>query len=122
MERVAGPTFAKARGDLIAIIFIVKEVSWRGNMPSVREAGLALKGTKVTFLVPPYGPVAKTDVSLPSAKIDRAQAETIEHHLREEFFNARELPDTGFRQNDTSPINETYPTKFGARPNPSKAE
>lgn len=116
MERVAGTTFAEVRGDLIAIIFIVKEVSWRGNLPSVREAGLALKGTKVTFLVPPYGPVAKTDVSLPSAKIDRAQAETIEHHLREEFFNAHELPDTGFRQNDTSPINETYPTKSGARP------
>ena len=111
MERVAGTTFAVARGDLIAIIFIVKEVSWRGNLPSAREAGLALKGTKLTFLVPPYGPVGKTDVSLPSAKVDRAQAETIEHHLREEFSNAHELPDTGFRQNDTSPISETYPTK-----------
>ena len=117
MERVAGTTSAEARGDLTGIIFIVNEVSWRGNLPSAREASLALKGMKATLLVAPYGPVGKTDVSLPSVKVDRAQAETIEDHLREEFSSADELPNTGFRQNDTSPISETYPTKSAAGPN-----
>jgi hypothetical protein len=111
MERVAGTTFAEARGDLIAITFIVKEASWNGNLPFARGAGPSLRGMKVILLVPPYGPVGRTDVSLPRANVDRAQAETIQNHLRQEFSNADELPEAGFRQDETTPISETYPTR-----------
>src|SRR4029077_13955079 len=51
---------ARGRYDLcrgpwrsVATIFIVNEANWRGNLPSAREASVALKGMKVTLLVPP---------------------------------------------------------------------
>src|SRR5262249_44429444 len=82
----------------------------------------SVKGMTVILLVPPYGPVSKTDVALPHADIDRTEAATIEHHLREEFSNSDELPEGGFRQDDTTPISETYPTKSAGRPDSFEGE
>jgi hypothetical protein len=111
--RTAGTTFAKSSGDFVAITFAIEEVTVSGNAQATEKDALSLKGTKISLLFEPFGPLKDVRVYLPPSSGSATKSEAIEQGLRHHFATEVLLPKEGFHQGDTISIDLAVPTTSG---------
>jgi hypothetical protein len=106
-QRLSGTTSATAAGDLIAITFNIQGRVVSGNVERRAEDRVSLKGTSLTLLVPPYGPIKEVKFVPPTLSGDQTAAEAVEHDLRDEFTSEATLPKGGFKQSDAVRLSQS---------------